>query len=406
MIAQARQIFTFFFLTLSVVIRKLVLPLFITLCVFGDCQPVCVYNSPARIETSPANVYTELSFNYWQTSQDNMELGLFNDGRISNTFTSGGTITSITSTDSTHYLDMDFGFNPGFTIAVGWNFNYDDWDLRAEYTWFHNINKHRVNSPNFLLYHSASPSISPTWGTFFPASIADPAYIDSFIIENYQTASESWRVNLDTLDLDIGRWFYVGRKIVLRPSFGIRGALIDQDVHISYINGFASFPLNIIGLTQSFLTDDKSINGKSRSWGTGLKMALDTEWILGKGFRLYGSGEVDTLFTRYTALREITQIAGSVQYSVLLSSFSFPLHDTTTGLQKNINCLRTHVDLTLGINWGMYINQLYLDTSLGYEFQVFFDQNMFRHDVNNPANFLPNGNLYIQGLTAAVKLDF
>jgi hypothetical protein len=81
--------------------------------------------------------------------------------------------------------------------------------------------------------------------------------------------------------------------------------------------------------------------------------------------------------------------------------------------QKDIDYLRTHLELELGFGWGSYFdnNNWHIDLSAGYALQVFFDQNMFRHfETGNHRttaySSLPHGNLYVQGLTATARLDF
>ena len=127
--------------------------------------------------------------------------------------------------------------------------------------------------------------------------------------------------------------------------------------------------------------------------------------MIGQGFRLYGNSAGDILYTRYTSLRE--NDSQSTSAGVLLESF------VTT--QKNLGCLRTHLELEMGIGWGSYFdnNNWHVDLSAGYNFQVFFDQNAFRRFYQSGTgttvdalSFLPNGNLYLQGLTATLKVDF
>ena len=128
------------------------------------------YNYPARIDTCPWNVYAEVSFNYWQPCQENMELGIFNNAESSSVEISGITITSVKTSDSLRYIDMDFSFKPGFTVGLNVNFDHDDWDMHVEYTWFHNSNTKSITASNFVFFHSDSQHISPTWGKLLRSS--------------------------------------------------------------------------------------------------------------------------------------------------------------------------------------------------------------------------------------------
>jgi len=142
-----------------------------------------------------------------------------------------------------------------------------------------------------------------------------------------------------------------------------------------------------------------TVKNKSNSWAIGPKFALDSNWVIGSGFRLFGNAEADVLYTRYTKL------------SSDLKNTSVTFVPEVFTKQSSVGTLRTHIDLVTGLGWGTYIdcNNWYLDFSAGYEFQVFFDQNAFRFfsdNVMHGKSFAPNGNLYLQGRTRTARLDF
>ncbi len=335
------------------------------------------YNYPAVVRTRcPWDVYFDASFIYWQPIQENMELGLAN---FTVPAAGPGTpvVSFVTPGINGSMIGMDFNYKPGFKVGFGWNSDYDNWDLQAEYTWFHSKQHHFSNGP-------AVGQIHPTWGS--------SAFLGANV---YGTAHEDWRLRMDLIDVDLGRWYYVGTKLIFRPNFGGRAAFIRQKVTVEYTSGPASLGIGTI--------DNQTVKARSTSWAVGAKTGLDTHWMLGSGFRLFGNGEADLMFTRYNRLsfhETHTAVATST-----VSSAPFKVK------QKRYNCLRTHLDLELGLGWGTYwdCNNWYTDVALGYEFQVFFDQNMFRHfnSVTMFGNsFSPNGNLYVHGLTATFMLSF
>lgn len=318
------------------------------------------YNYPARTRTRcPWDFDAFASFIYWQPIQENMELGL------SNTTATPGTDLHAS------VINMDFNYKPGFKVGMGGYFDYDNWDLQLQYTWFHNTQKQSFDAEEV-------GQVIQSRGT---------AFLDGSAVTQYRSASQNWKLDMDIVDLDLGRWYYVGTKLTFRPSFGARAAWIGQKTETDYDNA---------------VTDDfYDINKKSRSWALGAKAALDTNWMLGSGFRLYGNGEADLLFTKYTR----------ASYSASHSTAAGVVTDPVSVTQRRIYAVKPHLDLELGFGWGTYVdcNNWYLDFSAGYGFQVFFDQNMFRSfndDVSQGISTMPNGNLYIHGLTATFKLDF
>lgn len=300
----------------------------------------CAYNAPARIEVRGCwDLYASASFTYWQALQDNMEYAIV-DGRTSTAY--NGTI-----------QNLGFDFEPGFKVALGMNFDHDNWDTRVEYTWFRGRTSSSVSA-------EAPESISSLWTEG---------------VENIVSASQSWKLHMDLLDWELGRGYYVGKKLTFRPFFALRGAWIRQNIDADYSVAELDHPL-------------VSLDKKSRSWAVGPRAGLYTDWLFCDGFRLFGNGAGDILFTRYTTLRD-----------------KGVSEDTSTTInQTNLNTVRTHLDLELGLGWGTYFdcNNWHIDLSAGYNFQVFFNQNVFRqYEV-----LRTSGNLYLQGLTVTARFDF
>jgi hypothetical protein len=271
------------------------------------------------------------------------------------------------------FVNMDFDYAPGFKVAMGGYFDYDNWDLNAEYTWFHTSQD------------KTAVAVDGVDTGIYPMSTPNFAELSS----DYDEISNNWNLKMDIAELDLGRWYYVGTKLTFRPSFGVRGQWIRQDLKSTQTN---------IGETAYQVG-----KGKTRSWAVGPQVALDTNWMLGSGFRIYGCAEADAVFTKYTK--------ANTSYTVYDTNLDVVPDDSFRFSQGRVYAVRTHLDLELGFGWGTYLdcNNWYMDFALGYGFQTFFDQNMFRKftdDDTLASSFMPNGNLYLQGLTATFKLDF
>lgn len=347
------------------------------------------YNYPAMVKTRcPWNVYLDASFIYWQPLEENLELGFLNStsAPFTTPFTSGSPINATS-------IKMDFDFKPGFKVGVGGKFDYDNWDVHAEYTWFHNSHhKHeKVPSP------AAGKEIFATQGMPFSSEVVGLTVGSGIASNAFNFAKATWRLNMDLVDLDLGRWYYVGTKLTFRPAFGMRAAFIRQRYNANYVNN-SGFGIGTV--------DSQTVTKYSRSWALGPEASLATNWLLGYGFRFFGNGEADVLYTKYTHISfKESHSTGPTNSSS--ASISGPIQVKDYG----VGALRAHVDLELGLGWGMYFNcnKWYFDLAAGYEFQIFWDQNMFRNftdDVNWFSSNEPNGNLYIHGLTLTAKVDF
>ncbi len=326
-------------------------------------QLMAGYNAPSRIEVRGCwDVYASGSFTYWQPCQDNMELGIVMDRTL----------------DLVHrgrIVNADFGYKPGFKVALGMNFDHDNWDSMVQYAWF------RGSETTTTSLNSVT----------FPTVEIEP--ISGFTTgQDFYKGTQKWRLHMDLLDWDLARNYYVGTKLTFRPSFGARAAWIRQNYTGFFSEENPAEPLKGEGFSR-----------RSYSWGVGPRAALNTNWALGEGFRLFGNGSGDILFTQYTKLKyrefETDDAGQAVSPDIVIT-------------QRKVNCLRSHLELELGLGWGSYFdcNNWHVDLSAGYGFQVFFDQNMFRHFdfvlQNGFASTMPHGNLYVHGLTATARFDF
>jgi len=323
------------------------------------------YNYPARTMTRcPWDVYFDASFIYWQPIEENLELAA-SVGPISSTGVIDG-----------YLIQQQNNYKPGFKVGMGGNFDYDNWDLHAEYTWFHGSNSTSATAPSGRVLAQVQGS---------PLNIVN----GTAALTPYSNVDQTWRLKMDIAELTLGRWQYVGTKLTFRPSFGARAAWIRQKLQN-----------NIYQVSSGTTVAEQEFTRNSTSWAIGPQMGLDSNWMLGEGFRFYGCGEADILYTRYNRLSDshMNEITG----------------DITTTKERDYGTVRTHVDLELGFGWGTYIdcNNWYMDFTAGYGFQVFFDQNMFRRfnevssTVPSYLSQLPNGNLYVQGMTLTFRLDF
>jgi hypothetical protein len=321
------------------------------------------YNASAAINTRCSwDLEINSSFLYWQAFQDNMELGV------------ASTVSSEVASSSGFkgkFVNMDFDFKPAFRVGLGLAFDHDDWDMQAQYTWFHANNRKTATA---------------TAGTYIVPSLG----LVTNNVNQANSISQKWHLKMDIADLNLGRAYYVGKNLTMRPSFGARAAFIRQHMR----NTIAG--LSVIDNETSVGTE--SGIQKSHSWGVGTVAGVESKWLFCDGFRLFGNGSADLLFTRYTKLSTKSRLSYQPDFEQNIR-------------QRTVNTMRTHLDLAAGIGYGTYFdcNNWYFDLSAGYEFQVFFDQNMFREygvsgALSNSTN--PNGNLYLQGLTVKAALDF
>jgi hypothetical protein len=336
----------------------------------SSCEPCCVphellqcptiagYSAPARIDTQCSwDVSVDASFIYWQPLQENMNPAAWH---LPYAPTNGN--------NQFNDVNLDFKYIPGFKIGMGMSFDYDHWETSLEYTRLHGTFRRSATLSNASAL--SGNGYLTWWGNSFETTN---------IILNINAFKAEWRLNMDFLDIDLARSYYVGTQLTFRPSIGMRVAWIDQHRKATYSNVINS----------NYSLQDKA---SSDSWGIGPRFALGTNWMIGKGFRFFGNSYLDLLFTRY---KESQTDLGNNNGSAL----------NTYVKGDHINQLRPHIDLEWGLGWGSYFNchNYHLDFSASYGYQIFWHQNMFAYTL--PGKTSP-GSLYVHGLTLTAKLDF
>jgi hypothetical protein len=286
----------------------------------GKMKYEAAYAAPAAIQVdNSCDMDVTAAFTYWYASQEGMDLA------------SNGTSVSY----------QQFGYAPGFQVGVGFDTHFDDWTLDAEYTWY---NKTQTGS--------ATGTDGNEWGIFSPTATV---------------GHSSWKLSMNTLDLDGGRPFYQSKKVTISPVGGLRFLWIKQT-------------LNLTGSPAIF-----SLNASSSSWAVGPKFGVNSHWMFWKGLRVDGMLGSSLLYTKYTT---ITSDEASV---------------------SNMGALRPTMEMGLGLGYGMYCfdNTFYFDLSARYDFMQYWSQNMIRNFTGNVNGHEASiGDLQLQGFTLTLRCDF
>ncbi|MBS0585795.1 MAG: hypothetical protein JSR76_05800 [Verrucomicrobia bacterium] len=152
----------------------------------------------------------------------------------------------------------------GFKIGAGWFSEHDCWDVKFLYTWFSNK-------------HNGMKEASFTAGQALPTWVNDGFILDS--------ASSSWSNWFQRLDAQVGRDFYVGQYIALRPFAGLLGAWDKQWFDIDYVRAasIASSWENMqkwwgIGPYGGFNTNFIFCNSNDTEWSFFLNSGFALTW--------------------------------------------------------------------------------------------------------------------------------
>ena len=289
------------------------------------------------------------------------------EGLIFQGMETGTSFTMVDKVASTPILDATVGgfsgddsswdYNPGMRLALGVYVNCDAWALDFSWLWLN-----MTNHANFS--GSGTGTAIPLWlpdaGTTFTSNAS---------------AGGNLQCTMNVLDAALGKPYHVSRKVILKPHFGLRFAWIDQHLDLDYG-----------GTTRMFVDTTNDF------FGVGARVGVDSDWILGKGFKLYSNLSSSVLAGGFNLIEYIPGV--------------------NVTLKDDFQMVVPNLELALGLDWGCYLNQnkYYLDFRFGYEFQVWWDQWNMRQFLTgvtdgNFINVRTPGNLTLNGFTLKIQLD-
>lgn len=280
-----------------------------------------------------------------------------------------------------------FNWEPGFRVGIGYNLPHDGWDVYADWTW---------------LIARANKHVSSDGGNLFPTFL-NINEIDTHGNRVWK-ADAKWKTNLNMIDLELGRQFFVSKWLTLRPFMGLRNAWVNQHYNLSYqgvFNTYNSFVPDVTGILRG--------NHECKFWGIGLRTGLNTQWGLGCGFSAYGDLGLSLLFGRFH-INEHENFCGGVSSSSSSSSVDFS-NANMFRLKDKYTACRAITDLGAGLRWDHYFNRdrFHFRFQAGWEQHMFFSQNQFDRVVDDfqPGMTVTNqGDLSFNGLTLSTRFDF
>ena len=315
---------------------------------------------PADMNLScPRDFYFHVEGLAFQAKQDGMEMAIRNTNGASSTSIGNGTVLGF----SNDHRDWDY--NPGLRFGMGFNLDHDAWNVDFAWTW--------VNITNYRNLYAGAGA-----GILIPEFLTPTTTLDGSNVR----AGASWHASYNVLDAKLGKPYHVSRYFVVNPHFGVRAAWITQHFSVDYAGNFS-------GVYRAIHHADNDM------WGFGARTGLNTDWILGKGWSLYGNAAGSLLFGKFS-------IEQHLSFGTAPNGF-----DLDYDFYQNVaNC-----EIALGLAWGKHFNKnrYHVAVKAGYEFHEWFDMNNIRKFFSTGAYFandtVSRGNLTLNGFTLGLVLD-
>jgi hypothetical protein len=315
----------------------------------GGCIP------SSRFEvTNGYNFFLTADFLWWRAQEDGLYFG--QEGFE-------GTTTKNPPNGSKNFngklAKISPSWEPGFKIGLGGNMPYDKWDIFLEWTWF------QTNTSQ-CEHHE----VLALWG-----------HQDVSKSNVAKKAEGHWKLELNIVDLELGRDCWIGRHLSLRPFFGLRGAWIDQIFKIHY----------------DFDTDpvlSTKIHSKSDFAAGGLRGGFDLRYNLFRGWSIYGQGAFSMLYGQFTC--------------------DFRERENDSSIAKSDDDYRQGIpaaEMAVGVRWDTYVhhNRYHFALTAAWEQNLWFDVNQmnhFLHQLHEGSMVKGTGNLTTQGGTFSARFDF
>lgn len=259
-------------------------------------------------------------------------------------------------------LSPKYQFEPGFKVGTGMDLYHDAWDVYAEYTW---------------LYQPESMNSGTTSNTGYSTFVVPFAQgVDTGILSSIPLLDTvSWRTfQLNVLDGEVGRNFFISKKLTLRPFIGLKGASLFEKTKIIY--------------SGSGLVEVDTVHFKQNVSGVGIRGGFNTLWHIIPSFGFYGDFAFTALWGSFH--NNLTNRA------VLNSS------TLTSSLYRSVQDIVPIFEAGLGLSYVTWFkkNRYQLFAKAGWEEQIWLSYN--KNMVNGQMS--TSGSLTLQGLT--LKLGF
>ncbi|MCB1106948.1 MAG: MOMP family protein [Chlamydiia bacterium] len=316
-----------------------------------DDQPILYYSDDCDIKILPNagprirgdwNVFLTGDFIYWTVRQDGLLYAVSGAG--------AGVSGSVHG--------LDWNWDPGFKVGLGFNLPHDGWDLFAEYTWIHSDARDSTEQA------AVTSNLIPYW-------------VVSGSADFLTRASANWDVHYNNLTLDLGRNAYLSQYMKLRLFAGLHTAWIDQDYKAEYTT--IANAIHRLDLDQDF-------------WGIGLRAGLNNSFQFTKDFSFFADLALSILWGQFDLSRLERNTVNNV---------------TTTALNTGVkpHTAEPVANIGAGFRYDVWFSQdrFHFLLQAGWEHSLWILHNEVIKNLSEPDH---GGDFYLQGFTLKARFDF
>ncbi len=268
---------------------------------------------------------------------------------------------NVTTLSSFSAETMRFDWNPGLRAGFGYQADEGSWDTKLYWTHFRTSEGATVGGLSTVFYEYFSGFL-----------IGDPYPLN--------IASIDWRLTYNTIDVEAGRKFAIGESAWIRPSLGIKTAIIQQKIRLD---------------TTAFLIGTSAEEDITHDfWGMGPSFGISGAWRLPNcaNLSLTGSFSADFLFGQWNVNDACARTDDQTSQGTC-GAFVTSMKDSCLG----VPVLRYF----LGLEWVRQGN-VTVTAQAGYDLQWWANQQRLLAFQQLPMH----GDLTIEGLTCGLSVGF
>lgn len=341
------------------------------------CMTAGVYGAKAQTPPEKVSYDTDLyrenkkvefinvEFLYWTVNESAMDYAL----RMENP--AWGSPTDGTG----KYKIIDFGWNPGVRMNVGYFNAPHYWDAYLQYTYFKCTGDDETHAPD-----APNRFLNGTW--------PQPAYGTNEVIP-LAKARSSVEFNLNVLEFFATRRFFPNPHLRMRLFGGPSVAWLRQNWEIDYKDTAAH---------------TSHLHSHWRFTGAGVKVGYMVDWFLGKGGIFFtGVFSAGVYAGHYHNVnKQNSSDSNGGQFNTSLPLRNVHYHDTR---------LVPYIQLLAGPSWQMAFDSVRTEIFAGYELNFWTNlHEVYRTTSAAPTQakqtIMSNSVIGIQGLTVRWNLDF
>lgn len=334
---------------------------------------------------SGADFFIDLDYIAWLPSQNGLAIAQ------SEIPLPGATVSSNFAPIQGQKYRPDFKLSSGFKIGFGGDFDYDGWRTYLQYTWY--------KTTASAMFNPAQDQANLTlWEGNF--NVLTYGQTDNLaIFTNISDRGESnWKLKFNVLDWVIERSYFLSRSFVMSTLFGFKTAWNTQDYNITYFQKGLSTIIKENNRSRLIVTAEETYNIMNHQSyaGAGPMIGCVGQWLMSRSFSWVLDMRLSNLWGKFTLSRKDTSnvidLGGSTTH---LANYA------ALNVRDHFYQLNTVLENTIGFKYSYFSCQdrYKLDGFIGWETQMWFDQNQFIQQG-------VFGNLTLQGLLVKLALNF